>query len=349
VGEKRIYVTDCEGPLSKNDNAQELAERFIPEGAEFFARLSRYDDFLADVLGKPGYNAGDTLRLLAPFLKAFAVTDEDVELFSAEGVLLVPGVPRLLDQVRQLLPVYVISTSYTPYIRALCGVLDLPFDHCRCTELSLDAWEMDREESAWLREQVLRVLERPVIELPEGAGSAQDLCDEDQTTVAALDELFWTRMQARTSGELLNAVRPVGGGMKLEALERIAAAEDVPLSAVMYVGDSITDAPPLAAVKAAGGAALSFNGNGYALTAAEFAAASPDAEVCGHLAKAFAHGGRDAVAAAVRSWPKPTEGARTSGKARARVGLVDEEPEALASASAAARRQVRGERIARLG
>ena len=92
MGERRLYVTDCEGPLTRNDNAQEIAERFIPDGAEFFARLSRYDDFLADVVHKPGYNAGDTLRLLPPFLKAFAVTDEDVELSSAEGVLLVPGV-----------------------------------------------------------------------------------------------------------------------------------------------------------------------------------------------------------------------------------------------------------------
>ncbi|NLG65320.1 MAG: hypothetical protein GX537_06915, partial [Actinobacteria bacterium] len=43
---RRLYVTDCEGPLSRNDNAQELAEHFIPQGAELFARLSRYDDVL---------------------------------------------------------------------------------------------------------------------------------------------------------------------------------------------------------------------------------------------------------------------------------------------------------------
>ena len=98
---RRIYVTDCEGPLTKNDNAQEIAERFIPDGAEFFARLSKYDDFLADVVRRPGYNAGDTLRLLPPFLKAFAVTDEDVEAFSAEGVLLVPGALRGADRDRR--------------------------------------------------------------------------------------------------------------------------------------------------------------------------------------------------------------------------------------------------------
>ena len=75
----RIYVTDCEGPLTRNDNAQEIAERFVPDGAEFFARLSKYDDFLVDVAAKPGYNAGNTLRLIPPFFKAYYVTDEDVE------------------------------------------------------------------------------------------------------------------------------------------------------------------------------------------------------------------------------------------------------------------------------
>src|SRR5674536_262944 len=30
AGPARIYVTDCEGPLTKNDNAQEIAARFIP-------------------------------------------------------------------------------------------------------------------------------------------------------------------------------------------------------------------------------------------------------------------------------------------------------------------------------
>ena len=86
----RIYVTDCEGPLTRNDNAQEIAERFVPDGAEFFARLSSTTTSWSTSPRKPGYNAGDTLRLIPPFFKAYYVTDEDVELFSAEQVLLVP-------------------------------------------------------------------------------------------------------------------------------------------------------------------------------------------------------------------------------------------------------------------
>ncbi|MGE5228556.1 MAG: hypothetical protein ACM3MJ_02430, partial [Deltaproteobacteria bacterium] len=323
----RIYVTDCEGPLTRNDNAQEVAERFVPDGAELFARLSRYDDFLADVVAMPGYNAGDTLRLLPPFLRANYVSDEDVELFSAEQVLLVPQALKTLDAVSALLPTYIISTSYTPYLRALCELAGFPFERVRCTELSLDAWHMPEAEAAWLREVAARLLARPVIEIPDGARGADDLAAEDRETVAELDDLFWTRMDGKVSGEMLAAVHPVGGGQKLAALEEIVAAEGVAGGGVMYVGDSITDAPPLEAVKAWGGVSLSLNGNGYDIAAAEFAAASPDAEVLAQLAEAFAAGGPKAVEAAVRTWPKPKKGTRPRGKARATVGLVAEERE----------------------
>jgi len=345
----RIYVTDCEGPLTRNDNAQEIAERFVPGGAEFFARLSRYDDFLADVVRKPGYNAGDTLRLVPPFLRAYSVSDDDVELFSAEQVLLVPAALKTLDAVSALMPAFIISTSYTPYLRALCDLAGFPFERVRCTKLSLDAWAMPEDEAAWLREVQGQVLARPVIEIPDGARSSDDLSADDRETVAALDDLFWNQMEGRVSGAMVAAVRPVGGGQKLAALEEIVAAEGVEGGGVMYVGDSITDTPPLAAVRAWGGVSLSFNGNGYAIAAAEFAAASPNTEVQAQLAEAFAAGGRDAVEAAVRAWPKPKKGTPARGRARATVGVVAEEREALAQASAAARLRVRGERIARLG
>ena len=189
-----------------------------------------------------------------------------------------------------------------------------------------------------------------MIEIPgRGALRRSTSRPEDRETVAALDDLFWNQMEGRVSGELVAAVHPVGGGQKLAALEEIVAAEGVEGGGVMYVGDSITDAPPLAAVRAWGGVSLSFNGNGYAIAAAEFAAASPNADVQAQLAKAFAAGGRDAVEAAVRAWPKAKKGTPARGKARATVGVVAEEREALTQASAAARLSVRGERVARLG
>jgi len=43
------YITDCEGPVSKNDNAYEIAEAFLQEGGRFFALLSQFDDYLGDI------------------------------------------------------------------------------------------------------------------------------------------------------------------------------------------------------------------------------------------------------------------------------------------------------------
>ena len=313
----RLFLTDCEGPLTRNDNAMEVAAAFVPDGAELFARLSRYDDFLADVLHKPGYNAGDTLRLIVPFLLAYGVGDRDVEEYSADTVLVVPGARDLLRDVAAALPSYIISTSYTPYLRALCRVVDFPFAHCRCTSLDLDAWHLTREEADWLR---------------------------DRAAVAELDRLFWTEMGARgrRSADIVAAVRPIGGGLKLAALREIAAGRRVELRDVMYVGDSITDVPPFEAVREAGGVALSFNGNRYALAAAELAAAAADTAPTRELALAFAAGGREAVLDTIRARPPVS-------KPLPRVGLLSESGAALSHASAYARSHVRGERVARLG
>jgi energy-converting hydrogenase A subunit R len=359
----RIYVTDCEGPLARNDNAQEIAAAFLPHGAELFARLSRYDDLLADVLHRPGYNAGDTLRLLPTFLVAFGVTDKQVLELSAGNVLMVPGAAELLAELQTLLPCFIISTSYTPYIRALCEVVGFPFEHCRCTTLSLDAWRLPDAEKTHLREWAARIVERPIIDIPDGAASLDDLASQDRATVTELDRLFWTEMAASdthpgtetavsmvghslpVAGELLAAVRPVGGGMKLAALEEIVAGQGIGTDQVMYVGDSITDAPPLAAVREWGGVAVSFNGNGYALAAAEIAAAGRSVAPVLDLARAFAAGGPQAARDLAAAWPAEPGG----GVPAAIAGLIERDREALTAASLAARTSVRGKRVARLG
>jgi len=101
---QRIFVTDCEGPISKNDNAFELTTYFVPNGDQFFALISKYDDVLADVVKKPGYKAGDTLRLILPFLKAYGATNEKIREYSSKNVLLVPGARDTLQFVRNLMP-----------------------------------------------------------------------------------------------------------------------------------------------------------------------------------------------------------------------------------------------------
>ena len=92
----RLVDLDCEGPITKNDNAMELAEHFIPQGGHFFSVISRYDDFLADIAKRQGYRAGNTLKLILPFLKAYGATNRRIKEYSARNLLLVAGADQTL-------------------------------------------------------------------------------------------------------------------------------------------------------------------------------------------------------------------------------------------------------------
>jgi energy-converting hydrogenase A subunit R len=82
---KNVYITDCEGPISKNDNAFELAERFVEGGAKLFTLISKFDDYLGEIEKIEGYRYGSTLVYILPFLKAAGVTDLDVRGFQKQA------------------------------------------------------------------------------------------------------------------------------------------------------------------------------------------------------------------------------------------------------------------------
>ena len=149
---RRIFVTDCEGPISKNDNAFELTSAFVPEGDKIFALISKYDDVLADVVKKPGYKAGDTLRLILPFLKAYGATNKKIKEYSSKNILLVPGARDTLQLVNSLMPSFIVSTSYEQYISSLCQQTSFPYDNTYCTRLNMDKYEIDEVETKRLQE-----------------------------------------------------------------------------------------------------------------------------------------------------------------------------------------------------
>ena len=123
---KRIFISDCEGPISKNDNAFELAANFIPNGDKLFANISKYDDVLADILRKPGYSAGSTLKLILPFFKAYGITDKQMNEFSENNIVLIANSRNTLQHVQAIAEAFIVSTSYEHYIKALCKAIRIP-------------------------------------------------------------------------------------------------------------------------------------------------------------------------------------------------------------------------------
>ena len=299
---RRVFVSDCEGPISKNDNAFELTASFVQDGDRFFSLISKYDDVLADIVKKQGYKAGDTLRLILPFLKAYDATDKKIREFSSRNVLPVPGAKDTLTFVRKILPSFIVSTSYEQYISALCTVTGFPFENTYCTRMNMDKYDIPTEETKRLKELRQEIAALPMISIPKDANSVDEFSVRDQETVERLDTIFWKEIPKMESGRMLREVNPVGGTEKARAVQNIVEKMGCSLEGVMYVGDSITDALALRLVRAHGGLAVSFNGNSYSVQESDVAVLSGDTVVTSVLAEAFSRLGKPGALNLVAEW-----------------------------------------------
>ena len=297
-----VFVSDCEGPISKNDNAFELAENFIPNGDKFFTIISLYDDILADTLKKPGYNAGSTLKLILPFFKAYGITDSQMEEFSAKNILLIANSKATLNHVQRILDSFIVSTSYEHYIKALCKVVDFPYKNTYCTKVKLDKCPITPQEKERLREIAQEIAQMPLIDIPPNAKTVEDFSNRDQTIIQRLDEIFWRLIPKMFVGKFLSHVVTVGGEQKAEAIREIAKRLGTELEDVLYVGDSITDVEAFKLVRTNGGLAISFNGNSYAVKEAEVAVLSDSNLVAAVIADLFCKLGKKQTLKALNQW-----------------------------------------------
>lgn len=337
----KFFVSDCEGPISVNDNAFELAGHFIQDGEKFFQIVSHYDDVLVDEVERPGYNAGDTLKLIIPFLKAYGATNRNMEDFSSENVLLIPGAKATLGLLRFIMPSFIVSTSYEPYIRALCGLTGFSFNQCYCTSINLDNHTLSEED-----EKKIKEFRSSIISNPEFNN---------------LERIFWEEIPKMEIGSLLSDVKPVGGVAKKEAVLDIMAKHNFQSRDLMYVGDSITDVEPLQFAKEQGGVAVSFNGNEYALDNASIAIISDNTVITSIIADMFNRYNRDVVLEFAASFEKDPEKAVEIHPVNPQLALkltetntrlelvTNENLEELKGDSCKFRKEVRGEAIGGLG
>jgi energy-converting hydrogenase A subunit R len=299
---KRVFISDCEGPISKNDNAFEITANFIPNGDRLFTVISKYDDVLADVIKKPGYSAGSTLKLILPFLKAYDVTDAQMEDFSVQNLILIPNSKNTLQHIRKIANSIIISTSYEHYIRALCRALEFPFNNTYCTKLSIDKFDITEQEKSRLKELTKEITQMPMITIPPMARTLEDFSKNDQNIIGQLDKVFWSEIKGMRVGRTFSEVSTIGGIQKAASIEDAVARCQVTLREVMYVGDSITDVEAFRLVGKNGGLAVSFNGNGYAVKNSEIAVLSENNLVTAVIADVFCKQGKQATLDFVKNW-----------------------------------------------
>lgn len=359
---KRVFISDCEGPISKNDNAFEITSHFVPHGDRLFTVTSRYDDMLAEVLRRRGHKAGDTLKLVLPFLKAYDVTDQDMKEFSSRNLVLIANAKNTLRFARSIAPTYIVSTSYEHYLKALCQSIKFPFSCTYCTKITLDKYDLTRKERIQLIRIAREIAAIPVFEiLPQAKGLA-DLPEEAHATIQKLDQIFCEQIGKMHIGEIYSEVNPVGGVEKAEAIRDVVRKQDVSLADVMYVGDSITDEEAFKLVKRNGGLTVSFNGNQHAVKNAEVALLSADSTTTAVIADLFIRLGKRKTLDLVANWGREAlQGSQVNKSLldmflklhphklpKAKI-VTRENRENLSQESGEFRKKIRGEAVGRLG
>ncbi|MBA7484401.1 hypothetical protein ES707_19927 [subsurface metagenome] len=281
-----LVFFDMEGPLSIQDNAYELMKLF-PKGGEIFEVISRYDDLLA-IEGREGYEPGDTLALIVPFLIHHGIAEEDISGL-AERAAIVEGARELIMSLKHW-QVFCISTSYEQYANRIMQRVGIALENLACTRFPIDRYRnLAQEEDRALVEN----MEQEILALKAG---------DDEGMKKRLDRFFWEELPQTSLGLALREVKPMGGRRKAAALRGFARARGQFPEQVVVVGDSITDSRMLETVGRAGGLAIAFNANEYALPYATMGLASTNLGDLKIVLNAWEKGGRNAVKQAIEAW-----------------------------------------------
>ncbi len=266
---EKSFITDCEGPLTLNDNAFELCAHFIDDGGELFKTLSLYDDYLADEVKKEGYKAGNTLKLILPFFVCDNLKNKDLIDFSKNNILAVRDSKFLLEYLQKSMNTYIVSTSYGQYIEALSNYMEFPFENTYYTNVDMDVLSLNDEELSKIKEFKKQILENP-------------------NDYELFDEIFFTEIPKMEIYEIIKEVDVVGGLGKKLAIDDIIEKDKIDVNQILYIGDSITDVEPLEFARGNNGISISFNGNEYPLKVAEIAIISPSAITTAVIANIYA-------------------------------------------------------------
>ena len=266
---EKSFITDCEGPLTLNDNAFELADNFIENGGDLFKILSLYDDYLVDVVKKPDYKAGNTLKLILPFFVVENLKNEDLIDFSRNNIYSVNDSKFLLEYLKGTMNTYIVSTSYGQYIEAVSNYMEVPFENTFYTNVNVDELELTDDEIEKINEYKNSILENP---------DDYDL----------FDAIFFSEISEMGIYDKIREIEVVGGQGKKLAIDEIIERDAINTNEILYIGDSITDVEPLDFARKNNGISISFNGNEYPLKVAEIAIVSPSAIATAVIADIYA-------------------------------------------------------------
>jgi energy-converting hydrogenase A subunit R len=256
--------------------------KLFPNGDKIFKSISRYDDMLT-LENRPGYEPGDTLALIAPFLVYHKIKETDIVALAKQAAL-VKGATQLISLLKEhAWHIFCISTSYEQYALHIAQRLGISSQNVACTAFSLD--------------EIVETLckdEFPCLQKIEGDLLNIQTAGDDEIK-QILDRFYWNILSGTSMKIIFEQVKPMGGQRKVEASKRFAQEHKELLSNCVVIGDSITDSKMLQTIDQASGLAIAFNANEYALPYATMGLASTRLDDLWPVLETWEKGRRQAV------------------------------------------------------
>lgn len=287
--QKRAIDFDLEGPLSPTDFAQKCMGLVFCE--DVFTAISRWDDLLT--MDKennspghiPDYEPGDTLSWIVPHIIYHKISEERLrELSQTAG--LINGARELIADLRnEGVIVGINSTSYEQHAKSIAQRLGVDSENVYCTAFSLNRYQEElRGKDLSLIDEVEEKIRRECFPIEGKDEKIREICSKFY-----LKDLLELGINPR------GMVRVNGGTRKVDSVNRFAEKFGIQLSEMVVAGDSITDINMLRVIRDAGGLAVVFNGNRYALTEGNVGLATTNMRDLKPIAVKFWEGGLQKV------------------------------------------------------
>ena len=158
------------------------------------------------------------------------------------------------------------------------------------------------EECDKVKKMADRIISLPTLEWPSDIKSLEDMPAPVKRAFTIIDDIIMKELKVSCLGSYLERVEPVGGEEKARSVYDSCERSGRNLSDAVYIGDSITDVEAFQLVRKHGGMTVAFNGNRYAIEAAETACLSNHSDILAVICQMFWDKGRQGILEMTENW-----------------------------------------------
>ncbi len=298
-------IIEPQGLFTNRNAARDLCEHFIPKGGKFYDLVDRYWMVTTYVLNRDNHGKGsDTVRMVAPFLKAFGATDYDTVKFFRENMTLARGAGETARYMMNLMPVFMNTNMYRHGAEVLCDKMGIAGNFLNASSLDLndDVCDMTRREARELREMAETVTSLRMPKDKYELDVPLELSSAETDMIVRLDDIFTNRLSGTAAGDMISNTVSVGANEKAYTLLDLRKTTQVDLDGTVYIGSSVMDYQVLDLVKDGNGLAMSFNGDEFSVHGANVAVIADDCIAAAVLSAQFYDSGIQGVFDLIDHW-----------------------------------------------